>query len=256
MKRAHIAALTGLSLLAGLAAGTAGYAALRLAGSARLADRSRAFDRLANPEGTRLLVVGDSTAGGAGASHPGSSLPGLLSRANPSLTVINKAQHGARFEDFLAQLDGDEPFDAVVILGGGSDVIRMSRLSAVRDTVQRVAQRARVHAELVVFMPPGNIGNARAFLPPWSWWMTARSRRLNAIVSEVARANGALCVSLFQEREDDPFARHPRRMHARDGLHPSDAGYELWQRELETQVQLSARLRKIGRSAARRGADF
>ena len=61
---------------------------------------------------------------------------------------------------------------------------------------------------------------------------------------------------VYQEREDDPFARHSRRMHSKDGLHPSDTGYELWQRELETQVQLSAKLRKIGRTAARHGADF
>ncbi len=256
MKRPYIATLAGLSMLAGLAAGTAGYAALRLARAARLAERSRAFERLARPEGTRLLVVGDSTAAGAGASEPGASLPGLLARANPSLTVVNKAQPGAGFEDFLAQLGGDEPFDAVLVLGGGSELVRMRRLSAVRDSVRRVAQRARVHAGLVVFMPPGNLGSARAFLPPWSWWLTARSRRLGEMVAQVARANGALCVSLFQERDDDPFARHPRRLHARDGLHPGDAGYELWQRELEAQVQFSARLRKIGRSSARRGADF
>jgi len=102
-------------------------------------------------------------------------------------------------------------------------------------------------------MPPGNLGNLRFFLPPWSWWMSYRARRLQAIVAEVARANGAQHVTLFMEREDDPFARHPRRLSSRDGLHPSDAGYELWQRELETQAQLSARLRKIGRSAAVRG---
>lgn len=256
MKRANIAALTGLSLVAGLAAGTAGYAALRLARSAKLAARDHAYDRFAEAEGSRLLVIGDSTGSGAGASDPQFSLPGLLSRANPSLTVTNHAQPGARFENFLAQLEGDEPFDAVLVLGGGNDVIRMTGFGDLRHTVERVAQRARVRAGIVVFMPPGNLGNARPFLPPWDWWMAYRSRRLNAIVSEVARANGALCVSLYQEREDDPFARHPRRMHARDGLHPSDAGYELWQRELETQVQLSAKLRKIGRTAARRGADF
>jgi len=129
VKRAHIAALTGLSVtaaLAGLAAGTAGYAALRLARSAKLAARGHSYDRLAEAEGSRLLVVGDSMGSGVGASSPESSLPGLLSRANPSLTVVNKSEPGARFEDFLAQLDGDEPFDAVLVLGGGYDVIRMT----------------------------------------------------------------------------------------------------------------------------------
>ncbi|MEJ8812053.1 GDSL-type esterase/lipase family protein [Variovorax ureilyticus] len=256
MKRAHIAALTGLSLLVGLAAGTAGYAALRLARSAKLAGRSHSYDRVAEAQGSRLLVIGDGTGSGAGASAPERSLPGLLSRANPALTVVNRAQHGACFGDLLSQLDGDEPFDAVLVLGGGNDVIRMRPLGDLRHAVEQVAQRARVRADLVVFMPPGNLGNARPFLPPWDWWMAWRSRRLNAIVSEVARANGALCVSLYQTREDDPFARHSGRMHSKDALHPSDAGYELWQRELETQVQLSARLRKIGRTAAWRGADF
>ena len=256
MKRAHIGALTGLSILVGLAAATAGYAALRLAESARAARRGHAFDKLAEAEGSRLLIIGDSRAEGAGASAPENSLPGLLSRANPSLTVVNKAQHGARFEDFLSQLDGDESFDAVLVVGGANDVLRLTREAALREDVQRVAQRARVRAALVIFMSPGNVGNARIFLPPWNWWLSYRSRRLEAIVSEVARANGALHVSLFQERGDDPFARHPRRMSARDGLHPSDAGYELWQRELETQVQLSAKLRKIGRNAMRREAVF
>ena len=256
VKRSHIAAGAALSVLVGLAAATAGYAALRLQRSTRLARRAHPFERQAEPEGARLLVVGDSTAGGAGASDPIHSLPGLLSRANPSLTVVNKSQPGARFADILEQLDGDERFDAVLVLGGTHDVLGTTRDAALRDLVQRVAQRARVRAQVVVFMPPGNLGNLRVFLPPWSWWMTYRSRRLHAIVSQEAQANGALYVSLFRDRDGDPFARHPQRMNARDGLHPSDAGYEFWQRELEAQVQLSAKLRKIGRSAAARGPAF
>ncbi|MGJ7509451.1 SGNH/GDSL hydrolase family protein [Variovorax sp. GT1P44] len=256
MKRHNTAAIAGLSVLVGLAAATAGYAAIRLRESARLARKSHPFDKLARPEGARLLVVGDSTAEGTGATDPACSLPGLLCRANPWLTVVNRGHAGARFEDFLSQLKGDERFDAVLVVGGGNDVIRMTRDAALRDRIRRVAQRARVRADLVVFMPPGNLGSAKFFLPPWNWWMTYQSRRLQAIVAAEAQANGALHVSLFREREDDPFARHPQRMSARDGLHPSDAGYELWQRELETQTQLSAKLRKIGRGAATRGPAF
>ena len=253
MKRQHIAACAGLSVLVGLAAATAGYAALRLHRSKRLARRTRPFERSAHTEGARLLVVGDSTATGFGASAPESSLPGRLARANPSLTVVNRAEAGACFADIAVQLEGDDRFDAVLVLGGANDVLRGTRDAALRDSIQRVAQRARVRAEVVVFMPPGNLGNLRLFAPPWNWWMTYRARRLQALVAELAQANGARHVSLFLERDDDPFARHPRRLSARDGLHPSDAGYELWQRELETQAQLSARLRKIGRAAAVRG---
>lgn len=256
MKSKHITACAGVIALVGFAAGTAAYAALRLRASARLAHEGQPFDRQASPEGARLLVVGDSTATGSGASSPEYGLPGLMSRANPSLTVVNKAHEGARFEDIVAQLEGTERFDAVLVLGGGNDLIRMTTDAALRDSVRRVAQRARVRADVVVFVPPGNLGNAGFFFPPWNWWMSHRSRRLQAIVAEVAQANGAQHVSLFMARKDDPFARHPKRLNASDGLHPSDAGYELWQRELETQAQLSAKLRKIGRSAAVRGSAF
>jgi len=256
VKRKNIAAVAGLSVVVGIVAGTAGYAALRLRHSARRARTGHPFDRQARPEGARLLIVGDSTAKGTGASAPEYSLPGLLSRANPTLTVVNKGTSGACFEHIAQQLEGDERFDAVLVLGGGNDLFHLTGDAALRDSVRRVAQRARVRADLVVFMPPGNLGNARVFFPPWSWWMRYRSRRLHAIVSEAAQANGAHYVSLYEEREYDPFARHPDRLNARDGLHPSDAGYELWQRELETQVQLSARLRKIGRSASARGPSF
>jgi lysophospholipase L1-like esterase len=256
VKRQNIAAVAGLSLVVGLMAATAGYAALRLRQSARRARKGHPFGQLARPEGARLLIVGDSTAKGTGASAPEYSLAGLLSRANPTLTVVNNGASEARFEDIAQQLEGDERFDAVLVLGGSNDLFRLTGDAALRDGVRRVAQRARVRADLVVFMPPGNLGNMRFLFPPWNWWMRYRSRRLHAIVAEAAHANGAQYVSLYQEREYDPFARHPDRLNARDGLHPSDAGYELWQRELETQVQLSARLRKIGRSASVRGPSF
>lgn len=250
MKRAHIVATAGgaLAVLAGLAAATAGYAALHLRRSAKLAaGGGRTFSREARPEGARLLVVGDSRAAGIGASAPECSLPGLLARANPSLTVVNRAFEAADFAATAAQLEGGERFDAVLVMVGANDVLRPSSGTGLREAVDEVARRARRTADLVVFLPPGNLGSLRFLLPPWNWWARWRSRRLEALIAEAAQARGALCVSLFRDARDDPFARHPKPLHAADGLHPNDAGYELWQRELETQVQLSARLRRIGR---------
>ena len=165
VKRSHIAAGAALSVRVGLAAATAGYAALRLQRSTRLARRAHPFERQAEPEGARLLVVGDSTAGGAGASDPIHSLPGLLSRANPSLSVVNKAEPGARFADILEQLDGNERFDAVLVLGGTRDVLGTTRDAALRDRVQRVAQRARVRAEVLPLLSelsPGVVSHLNA----------------------------------------------------------------------------------------------
>jgi lysophospholipase L1-like esterase len=74
-----------------------------------------------------------------------------------------------------------------------------------------------------------------------SWLMTWRSRRLHAFVNEAASRHGAVIVSLFRERADDPFAQQPS-LNARDGLHPSAAGYQIWLRELMAQAALRHRL--------------
>ena len=64
-----------------------------------------------------------------------------------------------------------------------------------------------------------------------------------ALARQAAAANGAGYVNLFSERATDPFALEPARLHASDRLHPSDAGYALWHRELAAQSRLAGALR-------------
>jgi len=90
-------------------------------------------------------------------------------------------------------------------------------------------------------MPGGNVGNAPFFFAPLSWIMTSRSRELHAMVRASAAARGAVYVNLFKEAADDPFVRDPQRLHAADGLHPSDDGYALWYSELRSQAALPDR---------------
>jgi lysophospholipase L1-like esterase len=251
-KTASIAVSTGLALVAGWAGASAVYAFLRLRRSARLAAHGHGFETQARAEGSRLLVVGDSSATGAGASSPECSLPGLLARANPSLTVVNRGRPAADFISILDQFEDGERFDAVLVMAGARDAFGLGRRAALRAAIEAVAQRARLQSDVVVFLPPGNLGNLGFLLPPWNWWAGWRSRRLHELIAEVAQANGASYASLLRDAEDDPFGRHPKQLYREGGPHPNDAGYELWQRELETQVQLSARLRRIGRSAAAR----
>ena len=54
--------------------------------------------------------------------------------------------------------------------------------------------------------------------------------------------NGALYVSLYEDKADDPFAQQPGALNASDGLHPSDAGYQLWYDELNAQAAMGRRL--------------
>ena len=221
--------------------------AWRLHESAELARLSQPLQRLPAQPVLRLLIVGDSTAVGTGATTPEGSLAGLLAQRFPRLQIDNRSSDGAKFGGLLAQLEGNERFDMVLVMAGGNDVVRLQNLKTLQGDVERVTQRARQRADLVVLMPAGNVGNAPFFFAPVSWLMTWRSRRLHAFVTESALRHGAVVVRLLRERADDPFVQRPQ-LNAADGLHPSDAGYRVWFEELMAQAGLSERL-----SAARAG---
>lgn len=222
-----------------------GCAAWRVAQSVELARQSEPLQVQPPAPALRLLVVGDSTAVGTGASTPRASLAGLLAARFPGLLIENRARDGATFADVARQLAASglsEPFDMVLVNAGGNDVIRLRNLDTVAQDIDRVAQLARQTAPFVVLMPAGNVGNAPLFFPPVSWWMTQRARRLHAAVAASAERHGAVYVRLFEERENDPFAQR-RTLNASDGLHPSDAGYRVWLQQLLQQANLAQRLK-------------
>jgi lysophospholipase L1-like esterase len=221
---------------------TAGCAAWRVGQSIELAKQSEPFSQTPDSPALRVLIVGDSTAVGTGASSPAHSVAGLMAREHPRLLIDNRAQDGARFEQVQAQLSGASGrFDIVLIQAGGNDVIRLRSQEALRADIERVADLARERAGVVIFMPAGNVGNAPFFFAPWSWWMTRRARVLHRDVAQAAARTGAIYVNMFRERTEDPFVITPS-LNAVDGLHPSDAGYVVWWQALQMQAGLDERL--------------
>lgn len=227
-----LAAVLALWLL-----GSAGCAIPKLQTARELAARSEPLQQTPADPTERLLVVGDSTAAGTGASAAPQSVPGLIARDHPRWTIVNRAADGATFADIVDQLQAaDGRFDRVLVMGGGNDVIRLTGRDTLQRHVQQAVERALALAPSVVLLPPGNVGNAPFFFPPWSWWMSARARMLHDVVRGVAaRHEPVHYVNLYQPAETDPFAQQPDRLHAADGLHPSDDGYALWYRELQQQ---------------------
>lgn len=215
---------------------TSGCAVWRIKQSVALARQSAPWSQNPADASLQLLIVGDSTAVGTGATTPQNSLAGLIGQAHPRWTIHNRARDGARFADVAQQLGGDIHFDLVLVQAGGNDVIRLGSTEATRRDIDRVADLARLRGKRVVWMPAGNLGNAPLFFPPLSWWMTQRSRSTHAAVRSAAQRTGAVYVNLFHARSSDPFVSDPA-LTARDGLHPSDAGYRLWWQLLSAQWQ-------------------
>ncbi|WP_088285094.1 GDSL-type esterase/lipase family protein [Ideonella sp. A 288] len=234
---AQVLRWSAIALVVGVAARTA----WRLHESSELIRLSVPLQHAPVQPALRLLIVGDSTAVGTGATAPHASVAGLLARAFPRLLIVNQARDGATFAAVMAQLEGGEPFDMVLVMAGGNDVVRLLGLEALQGDVDRVTHRARQRAGLVVLMPAGNVGNAPILWAPLSWLMTWRSRRLHAFADAAAARHGAVLVNLFRESSDDPFVQQPS-LTAADGLHPSDAGYRVWFGELMAQADLPTRL--------------
>jgi lysophospholipase L1-like esterase len=220
-----------------------GFTAWRVREAARLLRDSEPFQTQPSGATAGLLIVGDSTAVGTGASGPDNSVAGLISRSHPGVRIVNRATDGAKYADFAVQLQlNDERFDTVLVLGGGNDVIRFTGKAALRASVDKVAALARERGAQVILMPPGNVGNAPFFWPPLSWWMTKRSQVLHDAVRDAARRTGATYVDLYKPKSEDPFALRAKELHASDGLHPSDSGYLLWVAELDRQAKLDTLL--------------
>jgi lysophospholipase L1-like esterase len=237
-RAAAIAAAVAVVLVA------AGCSAYRLDVSRDLAQDTRTFSVERTDATARLLIVGDSTAAGTGASAPEESLAGQLAEALPRVSIANRGVVGAKFADVALQLEGPlaQRYDAVLIMAGGNDVMGFTTESTLRDDVERAVVAALAIAPVVVVMPAGNVGNAPFFYPPVSWLMTARAQTMHRVVRETAQQHGASYVNLYKPKDADPFAQDPQRYHARDGLHPSDAGYAQWLHELTLQSPLALRL--------------
>jgi lysophospholipase L1-like esterase len=219
-------ALVGTALTAGA------WRWLQLARLARigesLANQAVPFECTASDDAPRVLVLGDSTGVGTGAQRPQDSLAGQLSAQFPHVTIVNRARNGARTLDALMQL-ADEAggrYDVVLIHVGGNDVLRGTPLRALVPQVEALITRARRLCKHVIVTTTPNVGLLPAFFPPFSWWLSRRSRQVCELFAQAAQRHGAHYVNFYHPRKSDPFSRDWQRYFAPDRLHPSTACYQ------------------------------
>ena len=203
---------------------------------------SKAVCAQSDPSNARatVVVLGDSTGVGVGATTPGESVAGRIAAAHPRTRVFNYARSGAHMHDVLAQLDrhGKRPADIVLIQASANDVVDSHSVAAVEADLREAIRRARLLGALVVLMPGCNFVFAPFFKPLFAASMANRAQRMHDMVQRVAGETGAVYVDLFKLKPADPFFREGSRYFCADGLHPSGEGYRIWFEELARKVSL------------------
>lgn len=205
----------------------------------RLADQAVPFARVLPQPSLRILVAGDSTGVGTGASVPKASLAGLVGTKYPTASVTNVAVNGAKAHDVIAQLERDQgTYDLVMVHVGGNDTVRFTDVDALRKDIRSVLDLAARKGRRVLLTSTGNVGTVPLFPAPTRWILDRRTRRVRSVLmEEVARSGqNVRYTDLFREKPQDPFAIDPDTYYAGDSFHPSDAGYRDWFGIIEKQL--------------------
>ena len=183
--------------------------------------------------GPTILVLGDSTAYGTGATRSEDSIAGLMGERYPDYTVITKARNGLTtiglaqlLEDWL----GEEHYQLVLVQVGGNDILQSVATSTSMQTMEEVIHRVQQQTQQVVWMSVGNVGSAPAFLSneSRSSSLEAASVEFHRAARQLADTVGVTYIDFFRARDVDPFVLESHLYMAADGLHPSSRGYQQW----------------------------
>lgn len=198
-----------------------------------LSDRAIPFSRPLPQAALRILVLGDSTGAGVGASAPEFSPTGLTAKRYADAHIVNVSVSGARMQDVLRQLSEiqETDFDLIMIHAGGNDAIRFTDNDEFAKDFSALMTQAREKGDYILVTSTGDIGSVPLFPFGTHWIFARRGYKIREIMkAEVARHDSATVryTDLFRGRAHDPFALDPKRFYAEDKFHPSDAGYADW----------------------------
>ena len=187
-------------------------------------------------DGTKsLLVLGDSTGYGTGASTQKNSVAGLIGTDYPSLTITNKSVNGRTIGELRKDIETLEgQYDVILLQIGANDILQKKPLDSSLTDLNAVLDILEKRASKIVMISSGNVGGAVRFKDE-----EAQAYEQQSILFKEAFLNvnterpSFTYVDLYVAPEKDPFVLEPEIYTANDGLHPSDAGYREWYKKLK-----------------------
>ena len=196
----------------------------------KIANDTKAFENISNDKSKALLILGDSTAFGVGADTPEESLGALLAEEIGATYVENISESGAKITDIAEQIERAQldTYDTILLQVGANDVIRFTDTKMAEDTLRPILLGLNTRADNVIHGMGGNVGAAPFFPLFMQPIYHYRSLNFHKQWEELASELGHVYVNFYASPDEDPFKKNPGVYLAKDGLHPSSAGYQLW----------------------------
>ena len=202
----------------------------RLVRNKHIAWKSKPFST-PDPHAEKILILGDSTAVGTGATRVEDTLAGRLAHDFPHSQIVNLGANGCLTKDVLKQVAQvrNEMFSLIIVTVGGNDVWHFTRISKLRQHLTEILGATRSMSQgRTIFFVYNNIGDAPIFPALIRWFLKRRCDLVHRVIREVTLTMQTPTIELFSKSEDNPFLKHPGELFAPDGIHPSSRGYELW----------------------------
>lgn len=199
--------------------------------------RARRFAAVASPFERRLsakramvLILGDSTGVGVGATRPEESVAGLFAADYPEADIINVAVSGARVADAITQVrrcvEAGLCFDLALLHVGGVDVVADTPLHRLADDCDILMRELGRLAARIAWLGPPDLGLAPLFPRTYAWVMASRSRAVSKVLSAAAARHNVLFVDFSAPAHVAYFRKRRREHFAVDGFHPNSASYK------------------------------
>jgi lysophospholipase L1-like esterase len=186
------------------------------------------------PGAPTILVLGDSTGYGTGASQSENSIAGLISRDYSSYSIENNSVNGRTISDLKPlTVNIYDQYKMILLQIGGNDILQNREVSEVEIELKEIISNLSDNTDSIVMMSSGNVGGASTFNAEQSKRYESITRDFRSMFIRVADETEIDYVDLFLEPADDPFVSQPNTYLSIDGLHPSDTGYAYWYQKLK-----------------------
>lgn len=195
----------------------------------------------------KILVFGDSTGYGTGATKGADSIAGLLGVDFPQYSIVNHSKNGRTIGEALVaikKIPTAERYALILLQIGGNDILQKRPPDAVRSELSELFAISLEHSDHVIMVTSGNVGAAAAYVGTKEADVYEQlTRHYREMVMPMAVESGVTYIDLFEEPGVDLFLREPTVYLASDGLHPSSAGYAYWYTKVQPVVvkKLAAR---------------